>query len=78
MSRSRRHEPLHGWTCSESEKSDKRRHNRLMRRTVNQQLPVIDDDIELSQPEELDNVYSWDKDGKMRFDPAKYPELMRK
>ena len=49
-----------------------------MRRTVNQQLPVIDDDIELSQPEELDNVYSWDKDGKMRFDPAKYPELMRK
>jgi hypothetical protein len=71
MSRSRRKTPKAGITTADSEKQDKRLANRDLRRKVRQgklDLRVRD----------VSNGWSFDKDGKQRFDPKKHPKEMRK
>jgi hypothetical protein len=62
MARSRRRTPIFGITTSRSEKKDKRRANRVLRRTVRQHLPDLPALLPLLR--ELSNVWSFDKDGK--------------
>lgn len=78
MTRSYRRTPVAGITKSESEKADKVRAHRRLRRIVRCKVFKFGDDTVLPDVREIENVYSWDKDGKMRFDPRVYPELMRK
>lgn len=78
MSRSRRKTPKSGITTAESEKNDKRIYNRRYRHATKQLLDA-DPKIESVPPlRAFSNPWSMDKDGKKRFDPAAYPELMRK
>lgn len=82
MSRSRRNEPVTAITTAESEKEWKRFANRKLRRAatqVLQQVPHSDpDSLILPVLDEVANQYSGPKDGKQRFDPDRYPQLMRK
>lgn len=71
MSRSYRKRPFSGITTAETEKDDKRRANRKLRRKVKR------GDLDLTI-RDVSNIWSFDKDGKSRFDPDKYPELKRK
>jgi len=78
MSRSRKKTPVHGITTASSEKQDKRLYNRRFRRVVKQLLRQNPECEVLPHLREYSNPWSMDKDGKVRFDPAKHPELMRK
>jgi len=71
MSRSRRSAPVCGITTARSEKQDKRQANRRLRRKVRT------GHLELGL-KDVSDVWSFDKDGKARFDPRKHPQLMRK
>ncbi len=77
MSRSRRKTPVAGITTSDSEKQDKRRANRKLRRRVRAILPAEPDAV-LPDLREVSSVWGFDKDGKQRFDPESHPRLMRK
>ena len=76
MSRSHRKTPIHGITCAASEKSDKAASHRKIRHAV--RIAVAKDAPVLPQEKELTNPWSMAKDGKVVFDPAANPELMRK
>ncbi len=78
MSRSRKKNPIHGITTSDSEKEDKRVANRKERRINKQLLDSTNDDTKLVQRREVSDVWLMDKDGKTRFEPAKHPGLLRK
>ena len=75
MSRSYRKTPVTGTTTAPSEKWDKQKANRRFRRKVrvstrhNRIIPLI---------REISNVWSFDKDGKQRFNPRQWAKLMRK
>jgi len=75
MSRSRRKNPICGWTRAESEKKDKQLANRAFRRRVRGALAT---DRAIPDRREVSQVYMWDKDGKLVFDPRAWPEGMRK
>jgi hypothetical protein len=75
MSKSRRKTPVTGITTAESDKSFKRAENRRHRRFVRS---VVISDGDLPNPREYGNPWKSDKDGKSRFDPERYPDLMRK
>ena len=77
MSRSRKKTPVAGLTAAESEKQDKRRANRRLRRQVRAILPVEPDAV-LPALREVSCVWAFDKDGKRRFDPRSHPDRMRK
>lgn len=81
MSRSRRKSPFIGLTGHKrSEKDDKRRFNRKMRR-INKTSLVNTQDTDalvLKHKDEVENVYSFNKDGKQRIDPDKFKKEMRK
>ena len=77
MSRSRRKTPISGITTAASEKEDKRLANRRWRRR-NKQLVQCGHYEPLQHLREITNVWLMDKDGKFRFDPERFPELMRK
>jgi len=77
MSRSRLKTPVTGITTAESEKDDKRRSNRRNRRT-NRVLLRTKGQEALKIKRETSNVWSFEKDGKARFDPIKHPKLLRK
>ncbi len=77
MARSKRKAPFSGITTSESEKTDKVASHRKIRRTVRQIVPITPD-VLLPLEKQLTNPYSMAKDGKTRFDPEQFPELMRK
>ena len=77
MARSKRKAPFSGITTSESEKEDKVASHRRIRRTVRQIVPIAPD-VVLPLEKQLTNPYSMAKDGKARFDPKQFPELMRK
>lgn len=62
MSRSRRHTPIFGITISQSEKQDKRRANRVLRRVVRQCHGHDEKPLPLLR--EVSNVWGFDKDGK--------------
>ena len=75
MSRFRKKHPFCGITTATTEKEDKRRAHRTLRRVFR--------DLDLSDPDslvvpllrEVSNVWSFGKDGKQRFDPKLYPKL---
>jgi len=78
MSRSRRITAVAGITTAGSEKDDKRFASRRQRRVNRQILEATSDDTRLKHCRETSNPWSMAKDGKGRFSPARYPELMRK
>ena len=78
MSRSRRKLPFIGITTAVSEKEDKRFANRKERRFNRQTLGATVDQTRLRNKREVGNPWVFAKDGKSRFDPHAYPELMRK
>ena len=75
MSRSRRKTPVCGHTTAESEKKDKRIHNRKFRRLAK---TVNDPDSMPQKSYEVTDPWTMDKDGKQRFDPGQFPRGMRK
>ncbi len=77
MSRSKKKTPVSGITTAKSEKRDKQASHRKIRRRV-RQLPVESGDVVLPLERQLSNPWTMSKDGKACFDPAKYPEKMRK
>jgi len=77
MTRSRRKTPIAGATAAGSEKDDKQASHRKLRRAVRQLIPSGKDDT-LPVEQELTNPWSMAKDGKLYFDPANHPRLMRK
>lgn len=93
MSRSCKHTSICGITKARSEKADKVRGHKRLRRLVNSRMqPHIKwcrikwqcdtahelTDSLLPDRREVDNVYDHAKDGKQVFDPGKYPKGMRK
>lgn len=78
MSRSRRKHPFTGWTKTESEKQDKRLANRVDRRINKEILYKTNDDSQTIPKKVTSNIFDMGKDGKIRFDPKKWPESMRK
>jgi hypothetical protein len=78
MSRSRKKTPITGITTATSEKQDKRIANRRERRINRIILQTTGDETQLRLKREISNVWAFDKDGKRRFDPRKYPKSMRK
>lgn len=72
MSRSRRNYPITG--LSRSEKADKRRVNRRLRRAMNM-LPA-DENVVVPVKREISNRYWWPKDGACWVDGR--PEALRK
>ena len=78
MARSRKKTPLQGMTTASSEKKDKRLYNRRFRRVSKQALHVNPEREVLPYLKEYSDPRCMDKDGKVRFDPKKHPERMRK
>ncbi|HKC66285.1 MAG TPA: hypothetical protein VKB86_21760 [Pyrinomonadaceae bacterium] len=79
MGHSRGHFPACGITTARSEKEDKRIHNRRFRHRIKRALKTFDPEAEvLPVLREVSNVWDMAKDGKVIFDPKKYPKLMRK
>ena len=78
MARSKRKTPVFGNTTAVSEKENKRIANRAERRINKALLAGSDDDSSLKSKREVSNVWGFDKDGKQRFDPEKFPKEMRK
>lgn len=76
MSRSRKKTPYHG-IAGTSDKKDKRCANRALRRAVHAALDVDPEGI-VPQVREVSDPWSFSKDGKKYFEPARFPELMRK
>jgi len=65
MSRSRRHTPIMGVTTAESEKQDKRRANRALRRTVKTVLLKEPEADVIPTLEEVSDIWSFAKDGRV-------------
>ena len=78
MSRSRRKTPITGVTAADSEKSNKRFYSRRIRRASKQKLGNEPEQELMPILQEFSDPWLMDKDGKTRFDPTSYPELMRK
>lgn len=80
MSRSRKKTPIHGITTARSEKDDKRMAHGKQRAAEKQAITKImgGEEVPLPLQRETSNPYTFEKDGKMIFDPAEYPKLMRK
>ena len=78
MARSRRKYPICGITTADSEKQDKRRANRRIRRAVAQRLTADPEAELLPHRRALSNPWTMEKDGKAWFDAVAHPELMRK
>jgi len=74
VSRSYRKTPICG-LCADSEKWDKRKANRKFRRRVKISLAT---GRVLPEMREVTEVYTWNKDGKIWFEPEEWPEGMRK
>ncbi|AGA08976.1 hypothetical protein [Sinorhizobium meliloti] len=75
MARSRRRTPITGMTTAESDKGFKVKEHRRER------VALRALDISSQEPQSskvFGNPWRGDKDGKQRFDPAMYPQLMRK
>jgi len=78
MSRSARRSPVIGNTTAPSEKEDKQLAHRRHRRRVDQALGQDPETPVLPHRRETSNPWMMDKDGKQRFDPQRFPELLRK
>ncbi|WP_079721738.1 hypothetical protein [Salegentibacter holothuriorum] len=62
MSRSKRKTPILPNCQASSEKSEKQKANRKLRRIVKEKLAVPDE--ELPHKKEISNIWNWGKDGK--------------
>lgn len=62
MSRSIKKTPITGFTTATTEKSNKRKANRKLRRVI--KVEVKTDDKPLSTMKEISNVWAFNKDGK--------------
>jgi hypothetical protein len=78
MARSKRKTPIRGITTAPSEKQDKQSAHRRYRRTVKTVLQQVPEAELFPHVRELSDPWSMGKDGKVRFDPTKYPKDMRK
>ena len=78
MSRSRRKSPVCGITTAPSEKRDKQLAHRRERRRVHMVVQGNPDCEVMPHVRELSTPWTMAKDGKLRFDIAQYPALMRK
>ena len=78
MSRSKKKTPVCGMTRACSEKQDKRFYNRRYRRACNQSLHMNPAREAVPPLREYSNPAAMAKDGKVRFDPRRFPRLMRK
>ena len=79
MSRSFRRRPHIGWCHASSEKWSKRSWHRRMRAAILVALHRFDEDQDfLPHQRQVSDPWSMAKDGKVRFDLAEHPELMRK
>lgn len=78
MSRSRKHTPICAINGASSEKQDKRLYNRRYRRVCKQHLGVQPGRVLVPHLREYSNLWAMAKDGKVWFDPRRYPERMRK
>lgn len=79
MSRSRRKNPVTGFTTADSEKWDKRQANRRLRQT-NKRILAKGGEV-FARKREVSNVWLFGKDGKQWLDDEvieEQPELMRK
>ncbi len=75
MGKSRKKNKFYGYTMATSEKKDKQRANRILRRIVKEKLKI--GNTNLPKLREISNVWCFSKDGK-RYD-ANIPEKeMRK
>lgn len=59
-----------------TEKRDKRYNNRVFRRK--EKIAISQDSLLFPTMREVSDVWGMSKDGKFRFNPDKYPKLMRK
>jgi hypothetical protein len=75
MSRSRRHTPVTGITKSESDKRDKVLAHRRQRRRVRTAMASGREDVATHR--KAGDIWGFAKDGKQRFDPRRWPKLMR-
>ncbi|WP_185156041.1 hypothetical protein, partial [Fulvivirga kasyanovii] len=66
---------IRGITSANSEKQNKRKANRRLRRIVNQK--VKEGEVDLPELKEVSNVWSFDKDGKA-YNPDMGDKEMRK
>lgn len=78
MANSYRKTPVSGITTARSEKQDKKIWHSRMRAATRTHLRSGRDIDVMPVEREVSNVWSFDKDGKSRFDPRKHPNLMRK
>ena len=82
MSRSKRKTPILGFTCAKSEKDDKRRANRKLRRIVKTGIRVSNkkalETYESLDKRDVSNVWSFEKDGKRYIIRNKDKKWMRK
>jgi hypothetical protein len=78
MSRSLRRHPIIGMTTATSEKEDKQLAHRRHRRRVNEVLGQAPETPVLPHRRETSDPWNMAKDGKQRFDPRRFPELLRK
>ncbi len=77
MSRSKRKTPITGITTCESEKQDKRKANRKLRRKTREEIKKGNDTLPLLR--EVSNVWDFGKDGKWYLDIKSFGDhFMRK
>jgi len=77
MARSRRHTPIFGMTTHESEKADKRRANRRLRRLVREVVAASDAPEVLPALREVSNPWSMAKDGRSYWKDARSTDLRK-
>jgi hypothetical protein len=75
MSLSRRHTPITGITKSKSDKRAKVLAHRRQRRRV--RTALASGAAEVITRRKAGDVWSFAKDGQQRFDPRRWPKLMR-
>ena len=78
MARSRRKRPIAGITMASSEKWEKRKANRRIRRRVKESLAADPESEVLPHRCELSSVWAMAKDGRRWYNPSLFPEILRK
>ena len=78
MSHSYRHTPIVGITTAVSEKDDKQKANRRIRRVVREAIRRSPEAEALPHVREQSDPWTFEKDGKQWVDPRAYPKGMRK
>lgn len=77
MARSRKKTPIRGLTSADSEKEDKRRANRKLRRSVRETLSQDSSLERAAEMREVSNVWSMGKEGKYYLNKAEQKDLRK-